>query len=263
MGNNIDLSVLILSCDKNKDVLKFSLEMMGKFWVQDIYNIYVGLEEEFLEDSKYRILNYKSEFWTKRILHYLNVIPNKYVLIFLDDFVLEKETQDEIIQNANDVFLKDEKAANVSFASYIGDKIDFNNKFYLRKRKSKSLLNWQVGIWDKDKLINLLSETESPWESEILGSYRAEKLTDYNFYCIKEEYPNWPFVYNRGWLIVGGIWNQQEVKRLQNVLKIKINLGNREIKNVSEIKRKSIIKRLRNKISIYYQYYLIRRRQIK
>ena len=104
------------------------------------------------------------------------------------------------------------------------------NKFYGEYEKGMPYLINVVGFWEKDFLYNLLIAGESPWNFEIMGSYRASYES--GFYCLLSE----PFKYVHG--IEKGKWfedayqyldknsllphNNREV--IKNKLKLKSNI---------------------------------------
>jgi hypothetical protein len=58
-----------------------------------------------------------------------------------------------------------------------------------------------------------MREDEAPWQTELYGSIRARKLKDKEFLCLPTD-ENSPYKYGRGWLMVRGAWNGNEIIRL-------------------------------------------------
>ena len=59
-----------------------------------------------------------------------------------------------------------------------------------------------------------MRDTENAWQAELYGSIRARKNKDRKFLYLKDD-DMMPYKYNRGWLVVKGSWNANEIKRLK------------------------------------------------
>lgn len=256
-------SILILSCDKNKKLLEFFLEQFDINWKECKYDIYISLEEikQVNYDKKINIINYnKNRNWSERVKYSLQKINTKNVLIILDDFIIEEKVNSIEIEKLNNLMCKDKTIANIILTNIIGKNENNNllmSKYIGRNRYGKYKTALQCGIWDREVLINLLKDKESPWEFEIFGNIRSF-LIDKKFYALNND--DKPIKYNDGFFIVQGKVNSKEKVRLENLLNKKINLpeydetGENLIRdNISLEKR--IMRRL--KIIIYYLIYKI------
>ena len=234
-----NLSILLLSCDKYIDVVRKNLEFLDKYWSKCPYDIYIGVESAQLEyngELKIHMLHFNGAFWSERVMNHLRALSADNVLIILDDFFVEECVNEDIIDEAYDLLVGDKRIANVVFAHISGEKDEtkMQSVFECRVKKSLSLLNWQIGIWRKDALLALMQSDENPWQSEIYGSLRARYLSDYEFYCIDSDL-HMPLVYGRGWLIVRGKWNSNEIERLEEKCEIEINPENRPVEPIKTI----------------------------
>lgn len=260
----MDCSLFLLTCDKYAFVAEQNLICLEKYWQFCPFQIYVGLESGCITNDTFSpiVLKSASNLWSERVIEQLKQISSKYVFVILDDFFLESEVNEEIINEAIRVMENDSSIANISFMNYIGRKKDyFNNPYFVVREKNRpSLLNWQVGLWDREKLILMLSPNESPWESELYGSLRARYLFDYKFLCLKDDVLK-PFEYGEGWLIVRGKWNEFEINRLEKKCDIHINVGNFKCEKITKIET-PILKRIENRIKIN-RYEKKLRRKIK
>lgn len=208
-------SIIVLSCDKNIGPLKLFMKFFNENWRSCSYPVYVGLEKIMTNFEGAEVINSEEALWGKRIKNYLQNIETEYVLIFLDDFLIEKPVDDKIIESYINILDENPDIATISLADIYdkGNKETEFNSLVERKHNGNYLLNLQVGIWRKSLLINLLMDKESPWQTELYGSIRARKLRNCRFLCLNSD-SNMPIQYNRGWLIVRGSWNADEIVRL-------------------------------------------------
>lgn len=228
---NTDCSILLLSCDKNVDILKLFKFFFEKYWRKCKYKIYIGLEQD---KSRFDIgitLQSKEILWSKRVKEYLKKIDTELVLIILDDYIIEQQVNERYINECIQLMEEDQEIANIAFSNIANDgKHDASIKNLVhRSSRGDYLMNYQIGLWRKDDMFKLLKDDENPWQSELFGSIRARRLDNKKFYCLEDD-NEMPIKFNRGWLVVQGYWNGNEVKRLENEYDIKIPLGNRPIK---------------------------------
>lgn len=208
-------SILVLSCDKNIGLLNIFLDFFNEHWKQCPFQLYLGMESKKVYYPNVKVLTSCAPKWSGRIHEYLKTINTEYVLLILDDFILEKDVNEAEINRMLSLIRNDPHIANIAMAD-IFDKNNYVSEFeHLVYRTSKAdfLLNLQVGLWKKSILLELLREDESPWQTELYGSIRARKFSKYKFICLDSD-NNMPYVYNRGWLVVRGSWNGNEIKRL-------------------------------------------------
>jgi hypothetical protein len=238
---NTQCVVLLLSCDKNIDLISQNLKFLEKYWADCPYLIFIGLEKAnfYYEGTlTVSVLNSDERLWSARVKDYLYKLQTELVVVTLDDFFIEEQVNTAMIQSViTTIDEEPNNIANVAFTHFVGEKIPEKsfNCFQYRVKHSKSLLNWQFGIWRKKALLELLVDKESPWESELFGSLRAEYCSDYDFYCLADDL-YMPAKYDRGWLVVRGVWNLSEIERIQKKCELKIETGIRPIDYIHEIK---------------------------
>ena len=208
-------SILILSCDKNIGVLKICFDFLKKNWTTCKLPIYIGLEKICAEFPNCITLYSKETLWAARVKDYLKKIETQYVLIILDDFIIEEKVNDDFIFKTLEYMRENPEIANMTLKNIPDSKNKISSYFGFSKRHwaGNYLLNMQIGVWRKNILFKLLKNNESPWQTELYGSIRARKLKNYNFYCLSDN-DNAPIKYNNGWLIVRGAWNGNEIIRL-------------------------------------------------
>lgn len=214
MQNN-NCAVLVLSCDKNISLLNILFDFLGSKWTDCPFQMYVGLERKDIKFDGVKTLMSDRKGWGGRLLGYLDEIKTDYVMLILDDFLPEKNIETDTILHYLDLMKQNKNIATISFADIYDNHntLDEYTGLCKRPRNGNYLLNLQVGIWDTNVLLKLLKDNESPWQTELFGSVRARQLRDKVFLCLKSDDVS-PYRYNRGWLMVRGIWNGNEIKRL-------------------------------------------------
>lgn len=207
-----ECAVLVISCDKNLGLLQIFFDFFKKNWTDCPFPIYLGLEKASFQNVD-TICSEKKDF-SGRVRDYIQKIHYKYLMVILDDFILEKEVCNKDILQYYEILTSDAKTANITLARITATSSISNYEHLLRREwNANYLMNFQVGLWNAEVLYSLLKDQENAWQAELFGSVRARKLKKYNFLNLDSD-ENMPYVYNRGWLIVKGAWNANEIRRL-------------------------------------------------
>lgn len=213
---SIDCTMLVLSCDANLDVLKIFLDQFESNKNDFDFPTFVCLEKESIEYDGFEVLLSSEKSWSKRIQQYIKQVDTKYIMIILDDFIVEKKIQVEDIHMYLNMMKENKNIARITLSDLKDNNAIQSSFVNLKKQNSKAnyLLNLQVSIWDKDIFNSLLNDKETPWQVELYGSIRARKYAHLDFLYIYDNHIM-PIVYNKGWLVVRGRWNQCEIDRLK------------------------------------------------
>ena len=212
---NSQCGILVLSCDKNISVLNIFFQFLKENWPQCDMPIYVGLEKGEIQVEGCDVLHSDETQWAKRVKGYLESMECQFVLLILDDFIIEEKVDNKKVESFCKIMLDNPNIVNISMAD-IYDPRNMATEFddlVERKKNGNYLLNMQIGIWNREILLSLLKDKENPWQTELYGSIRARKLRNKRFLCLDDD-KHMPIKYNRGWLIVRGAWNGNEIKRL-------------------------------------------------
>ena len=222
-------SILIMSCDKNEWLMKLFLEQFATNWSMCEYELFIVMERKELEHNSIvsHVITFEENLtWCGRLLKALEVIETKYVLLFLDDYLIESPVDIKMIKKylqimeKNDLYniiltpVKNER--NYSCCEY--DFLEHRHRF---GRYKTSL---QCGLWKKDVLRYLLRKNENAWEFELFSNIRSFVLKD-NFYAVKT-IEDKPIDYDDGLFMVQGKVNKKEKKRLEKKFRKEIDIGN-------------------------------------
>jgi hypothetical protein len=162
-GKNV--SILILSCDKYDDLWMPFFTLKEKYWSPCNYTTYIATDTK---DCPYAITlkhDYPVSMWTKRIRESLMQIPTKYVIMMDGDYFFRNRVDQERIDYC--VSKMNNSIACFSFEQEFAPTLPCEFQWFrLKPNMSQFLSSCQAGLWDKQKLIDSMSEDMNPWEWE-------------------------------------------------------------------------------------------------
>ena len=223
------LGILIASCDKNEWLLKVFFEQFKKFWPQCPYKIYLSMERKTFDYQDIDIISITHETeigWCERTKRALQQMQEDYVLVLLDDFIIEEQVNECLLEYYLGI-LRDNNLSNIILTPVLNERnysICMYESLYHRHRFGRYKTSLQCGLWRKSILEELLIAGENAWEFEIFANIRSFLLKD-SFYAVKNNKCK-PIVYNDGFFVVQGRVNLIEKKRLEKKLGIEIDIGN-------------------------------------
>ncbi len=249
--NDMDLSILVNSCDKYDDLWYPFFELMNIYWPDVKYPIYLNTETKSYENKhdtfQVNAINYPQKAtWSQRLLHALKSIPSEFVLFLMDDYFLLNKVNEEEIGDIVNWMKQDRNIANVVLypVGSLGKVSEKNPRYILLDKVYPNLLVCcTAAIWRKEILEKLIRQSESPWEYEENGSLRAYK-SRWDFYSLEPDMARekglvYPFrlgpVHGIG--VLGGKWNFNN-KKLFEEHGIKADFSKRETwKDFEEIEK--------------------------
>ena len=162
--NNI--SLLILSSGGYQDLWIPHFFYLKKYLESDLFD-HIYLSTNYYNSTvpkRIEILKSDKE-WSDRLIEALEKVNSDFVFIILEDYILQAKSNLKPIYK---IFKSNElDYLRVSYKKYLPNKSLYKlNKF---KRYNISL---QPSFWRKDFLKNILRPSETPWEFELLGSFR-------------------------------------------------------------------------------------------
>lgn len=159
------MKILVCSCDKDEDIFYAFYHCMEKYYPKHPEIIYAT---ETIKNPYYKTIsiNYPLELWTKRIRETLKLIEDDKILLMIDDLFIREPVDIERIKYA-----EENLKGNIACLNFekVFNKNDTPTKiegFKLRQKGSEYEISLMCGIWDKNKLIDILSEDSDPWSVE-------------------------------------------------------------------------------------------------
>lgn len=174
--------ILVLSCDKNEDIFDAFHHCIEKYYPNHPEIIYIT---ETIKNPYYKTIckNYPIEQWTIRIREALKEIDDEQILIMIDDFFIRQSVDEERIK-----YLSTQLKGNVacfSFEKTFDNNDEETNIEGMKKRQhgAEYEVSINCGLWDKNKLIDVLNGEYTPWQVE----YNCNNC-GYDFYINSKDY---------------------------------------------------------------------------
>lgn len=160
----MNISLVILSCDKYNDTWEIFWKLKNKYWKDCPYKVYIATENKTC--SYFNTIKTQGS-WTKRARDTLQKIDTKYVLVMMDDFFIRNKV-DQGRLNTIESHFKDNVACfdlQQPYSTQI-EESDLEG-FKIKSGDCTYKCSCQPALWDRLKLIELLSGDKSPWEWEL------------------------------------------------------------------------------------------------
>ncbi|MDO9000762.1 MAG: hypothetical protein Q7W45_13420 [Bacteroidota bacterium] len=189
-------AILVLSCDKYADAWRPFFLFFEKYWGDCPFPIYLGTnEKEFKFNNVKQIFSHKNTTWSDELQIILKQIPEKNIILILEDYFIYKQVNTETIIKLLEI-MESENAAYLKLAAFPKkyDKLWPHNALTRHpnigeiEKESQYRVCLQTAIWNKEILLNLLNPAENPWQFEIEASKRSN-LLDNPILCVMAD-PN-------------------------------------------------------------------------
>ena len=190
----MNLSIVVGSCDKYSFLWDKFTKRFNEYWNLDI-ELKKYLISETIEFSGDTFETFKcgKVSYIECLKKSLEEIKTKYILWLQDDYFMVKKLPEQIILDSYELISNNENIIRVG--------IQPNSKYYTTTKHNKNFLklsknsqytiSMQSSIWDREKLLSFLNDSpnENPWQFEINGSQRLNKIKyDVFFYELKEDW---------------------------------------------------------------------------
>ena len=181
MDNNKKISLLVCSCDKYQTAWKPYFELIKRFWPQHPQTIYLNTEtiSYVCKDLNIKNINSNKEAtWSRRLLNALEQVSTKYVIFSLEDAFLLGPVNQKVVDTCIDWMEENPQIAECRLSAHdcIESGVCWKNSYFrVVPKEYMYRVDTQVAIWNKEKLIALIDETENPWQFEQNASKRAQK----------------------------------------------------------------------------------------
>ena len=228
MMTDNNVAILINSCDSYNDVIDLNLCAINEFWNNCSYPIYINTESikyknNNLNVTTLNLLPGKKNNWGSRFMDSLSRIKEEYIIVILDDFILEslipKNQLDSIIQ-----LMKINSNIGAYYLNHGFFSLSYNSDFnlYVVDKSNYYLINTGPAIWRKNVLLNLLEAKDNPWAWEFFAMYRKPAKI-YNICSVKDSNENiYNYNYKKGGAIYRGKWVEEVV--IDKIKKYNLNI---------------------------------------
>lgn len=175
------------------------LYLLKKYWPQMPRPLIGGYTKPgFSLDADWyhigRFIDYPVEKWSDGLIEFLNHVEDDIVLFMMDDYWLNAPVNHDKIMALADYLQTHNNIARVDVTH---DRLKANwtdlstvmgiDDLIVSEPGSQYYFSYQAALWRKSMLLECLVSGETPWESELRGSYR---LNDRGYYVIgSKQYP--------------------------------------------------------------------------
>ena len=161
-----DLAIVCFSCDNNEEVWPTFMTCLDKYWPNHpiTYLLTETLSYPYMHTINY---NYDINSWSTRIYKSLEDIKENKIVFICDDCFLNAPVNIEKLKQALAI-IKD-NTATVNFElSFREEDMDCEYEgFKYKPFNTPCRLSFLCGLWDKEKLIDILKISNSnPWDLE-------------------------------------------------------------------------------------------------
>lgn len=236
-----DVAVLVVSCDKYRDLWGAFFTLFFRYWPDCPYPVYLGSNHQLYADSRIKTITVGDDRdWSSGVLKMLKQIPYTYLIVLLEDYLFYKRV-DTLRITGLVSYLKKKNAACLRLFPCPGpdENCSDNAEVGEIRKGARWRLSLQPAIWDRQMLINLIREGETPWEFEVKGSIRTNKLNA-PFLSVNEDAIKQPLISYFCTAVVRGKWMRDAV-RLCEKEGIKIDLSIRQSETLFDHFKRSVI----------------------
>ena len=196
--------IVVMSCDKNKDLWKPFYLCMEKYWKNHPEIIY---STETIENPYYKTIccNLPIEKWTKRVVETVKDLSCKHILLMVDDIFIREMVDNDLIWHLTTYVHDNIASLNFEF-SFDKQDILIYNDLMLRNQFGKFKLSCMCQMWQKRAILDLFNVEKDCWRFE-----KDNKCKNYNFLISKNgNYINWGKRHDTWkWGIVKGKWTKE------------------------------------------------------
>ena len=156
------MQILVCSCDKNEDTFYPFHHCMEKYWPHHPEVVY---STETVSNPYYKTVakNYPINQWTKRIRETLEGLQD-HVLLMVDDVFIRRPVNIFRVREADNLLC--DSIASLNFEKAYDPTNFVTQGWGKRMPNAPWTVSIMCGLWDRDKLIDVLSEDMNPWDVE-------------------------------------------------------------------------------------------------
>lgn len=185
------MKVTLFTCDKYLWCLRPFAYLFNKYWSHEEEVLVFGykvpdfdLPDNF---SFYSISprEYPADIWSSGVSIGLRLLKDRNVVIFLEDYFLKRKVDVDLVHKLDDYMYLDESVLSIDLSGYrlsLKNAIPYSIAGYDDLVKSPHgsayQMNFQVCMWNRELLLYHMLGRESPWQAEIHGTERLNKLGD-------------------------------------------------------------------------------------
>ena len=206
MKKDDELSIIIYSCWKNRDMWEIFSILFHKYWENCAYKVILATDE-YHDEGGFNVFDdvvVLDSTWAKMIKAAVKKSGTKYVMLWMDDYLLCDYVDNSDIKKQLER-AKKYYAANIRLVESPkcrGHYKKQKNIGYYRLGEPYSLVT-QVGIWDTAFLNKVLIEKWSAWDFERIGSMQLGCIEQPLLVSLDYVFPYEEGVRKGKWMVAG------------------------------------------------------------
>jgi hypothetical protein len=237
--NNIDISMLVLSCDKYKDLWEDFFNLREKYWPNCPYKWYVVTESEDFEHNGVEVITCGKEMnWAGRYRKAVQYVKTPYIGVFLDDFFISETIDNELISYLIDQ-MKEHHITYINMSNVYKSIIGMTEKEYFADHliripnHQRYGISTEAAIWDRTYLLQKLGDGDySAWQFEIDRCKEAETEKGLGGLLLCDD--RMPFHVSIIPVVIQGMFYPDTIKEFKKK-GYTINVGSREVMPLNKV----------------------------
>lgn len=162
------MKIIVMSCSKNWVLFEPFRHCMEKYWPEHPEVVYYT-DGEICPYYKTIVVPHDLNHWTTGLREFLRQIDDDQVLLMIDDCFIRKPVDTERVVAAGSILQLEPSVACMNF------ELSWDNRdeptlyegWKKRRRGSAYEVSLMCGLWNKSKLIDVVSRDCDPWTIEI------------------------------------------------------------------------------------------------
>ena len=185
---NQKVAIIIPSCDRYSDVWPSFFFFLRKYWSDRPYKTYLLANE--IDCSEENVITVKlgpDKGWSANFKKALGAIKEEWILILFEDYFFTESVKGELIEEYHKLMEK-EKFAYLRLVPLPPPDRDstYDRRLGIIDKGSAYRTSLQAAIWDRDALIHILDQVDTPWQFELDGSKLSSEIPAL-FLSVKDE----------------------------------------------------------------------------
>lgn len=174
-ANCKNIAILIVSCDNYADLWEPFFTLFNRFWSDCPFSVYLVSNHKQYSSSRVMTITVGEDIsWSDNLKRALELIPEEFVLLWIDDLFLLKPVASDRLMNICTAF-QQVNGNYIRLNPTINADVPFNELFGLVSPGTIYRCSTVLSLWRKSVLDNLVNTGESAWDFEIFGTVRSDK----------------------------------------------------------------------------------------